>query len=44
MSSDRINQSDVSSVKEAYNIDKKPSRKRFLIPKPDSRMTAEFKE
>jgi hypothetical protein len=44
MSSDRINQSNVSSIKDTYYIDKKPSRRRFLIPKPDSRMTAEFNE
>ena len=41
-SSENLDQSSFSSAKEAFSLEKKPSKKRFLIPKPDSRMTADF--
>jgi archaellum component FlaC len=43
MSTERLDISNMSSQKGSFGTVNKASKKRFLIPKPDSRMTAEFK-
>lgn len=43
MSSENLNISNFSSSKPTNYQENRPLKKRFLIPKPDSRMTAEFK-
>ena len=42
-SSDDLDISYISSQKESYPSQMKPKRKRFLIPQPESRNTADFK-
>lgn len=42
LSSDQLNTSDYSSQKGITIEVDRPARKRFLIPKPDSRQTADF--